>query len=596
VATGEEGGYVVQGGTNGSPGTAHRLWTRRGFLVTWSGAGLGIALLTACGPATAPPSNSTAAPLPTQAAPLATAAPPKPAAQAAAVTPKDGGTLHLMASNWTADPPSLDPYLNVSYLVQTFAGFFYSRLLMSKKGPDVPALAYMMEGDLAESWKASEDGKTWTFTLRSNATWQDVPPMNGRPVTAQDVAWSFDHFMQTSPQKSSFNQVASVSALDARTVQFTLKDVFAPFESLIGSPLFWILPKDVVEQDGDATRRIVGSGPFIFDRLDTAVAYSGHKNPKYYRAAEPHVDGFVAHLIPDLATQVAALRAHELDLFINLPVQQQPPLKQSNPELQYLDWPWNTYPFVYWKVDTPPFNDPRVRQAVSMSINRDNILKVLYNGRGNWNTAIPWAFSEWWLDPRSADQGPTAKFFKYDPAAARQLLAAAGHPEGLNITLLSTPGYGDTWVQQVELVQQDLKSGGIDATIQMQEYGSYIATTFAGKFEGGNVLVYGPETTFNEPNDYLFNMYHPSGTRNHSSVNDPKLTAMIEQQVRTLDRAERKKQLADIQRYLAEQMYYVPGVAYYYLAGLTPAVHDFYPVSDYGVGAEVVPKLWLDRG
>jgi ABC-type transport system substrate-binding protein len=71
---------------------------------------------------------------------------------------------------------------------------------------------------------------------------------------------------------------------------------------------------------------------------------------------------------------------------------------------------------------------------------------------------------------------------------------------------------------------------------------------------------------------------------------------MIEQQVRTLDRAERKKQLAEIQRYLAEQMYYVPGVAYYYIAGFTPAVHDLYPASDYGVGAEVVPKLWLDRG
>ena len=106
---------------------------------------------------------------------------------------------------------------------------------------------------------------------------------------------------------------------------------------------------------------------------------------------------------------------------------------------------------------------------------------------------MPWALTEWWLDPQSADEGPAAQYFKYDPAAARQLLAAAGYPNGLQVTLVSTPGYGDVFVQGAELVQQDLKSGGIDASIQMQDYAQYIATTFAGKFEGTNTLVSGLE-------------------------------------------------------------------------------------------------------
>ena len=76
-------------------------------------------------------------------------------------------------------------------------------------------------------------------------------------------------------------------------------------------------------------------------------------------------------------------------------------------------------------------------------------------------------------------------------------------------------------------------------------------------------------------------------------MNDPRLTEMIERQMRTLDRAERKQQIFEIQRYLAEQMYYPPGVAPYRHAGLAPNVRDFYPVSDYGIGAEVLPKLWL---
>ena len=276
-----------------------------------------------------------------------------------------------------------------------------------------------------------------------------------------------------------------------------------------------------------------------------------------------------------------------------MPDTELPGLKQSNPEMQYLELKFNLIPFVYWRLDKPPFNDPRVRQAVSMSMNRDNSINALYNGRGGWDNFMPWALSDWWLDPQSADQGESAKYFKYDPQGARDLLAAAGYPNGLQVTMLSTPGYGDVFVQSAELVQQDLKTGGIDATIQMQEYANYIATTFAGKFDGTNTLVWGLETPFTEPHDYLFNMYHPSGTRNHAGVNDDKLTAMITQQQQALDRTKRKQIIFDIQRYLADQMYYVPGVVNYRTAAFGPQIRDMYPRSDYGFGAEIVPKLWL---
>jgi len=127
--------------------------------------------------------------------------------------------------------------------------------------------------------------------------------------------------LQVSPQKTTFNQVASVTAPDASTVQFTLKDVFAPFEAQIGSPILWILPKEVVEQDGDVTRRVVGSGPFIFDKFDRGVSFTGKKNQAYYRKGEPHIDNFVGLIIPNVATQMAGLRAHELD-FLQVPDQE----------------------------------------------------------------------------------------------------------------------------------------------------------------------------------------------------------------------------------------------------------------------------------
>ena len=144
---------------------ASRRWTRRSFLFIWGGLGAGATLLAACGPASAP-AAPTSAPPPTSAPAAAPTGAPTQAA-AAATTAKNGGTFRFYA--WTDDPPSLDPYVNVSYRVQEFSAFFYSRLLMSKKGPDIKAQAYIMEGDLAESWGPSQDGKTWTFKLRPNA-------------------------------------------------------------------------------------------------------------------------------------------------------------------------------------------------------------------------------------------------------------------------------------------------------------------------------------------------------------------------------------------------------------------------------------------
>jgi ABC-type transport system substrate-binding protein len=583
--------------------TSDRRWTRRGFLISWAVAGVGATLVSACGAPVSP-----AAPTSAPAVPAATAAPaakpaaaatPAPAgaptaapAAASGPKPKNGGTFRFLG--WTEDPPTLDPYLNVSFRTQEFAAFFYSRLLMSKKGPGIPAQAYIMEGDLAESWKVSDDGLTYTFNLRPDAKWHNLPPMNGRPVTAQDVVWSFERFMKLSAQKSTFERVAEVTAPDDRTVRFQLKDAFVPFEAAIGAPLFWIMPRELIEQDGDASKRVIGSGPFVFGKYESSISFTGKKNPTYYRKGEPHVDEIVGLIIPDTATQLAGLRGRELD-YLAVAQQDLEPLKKSNPEIQYVEWEYLYIPFFYWKVDKPPFNDPRVRQAASMAVNRDGIISAIAAGRGNWNNAIPWALSDWWLDPRGPDMGPGAKYFKYDPAGAKSLLAAAGYPDGLKVDLISTPGYGQAFVQRVELVQQDLKAAGFDASIKMQEYTAYIATTFKGQFEGGNTLVLGLETPFTEPHDFLFNMYHPKGTRNHAGINDPKLTAMIEQQVRILDRAERKKQIFEIQRYLAEQMYYPPQTSSIQTAALLPHVKDFFPRSDYGLGAEIAPKLWLDK-
>src|SRR5262249_51334957 len=152
-------------------------------------SGLGVALLSACGqpgrPAAPAADSKPAAPAAPAAAPAAgQPAAAQPAGKPAAPAPKDGGTFRLFLH--TENAPTLDPHMTVTFRSQEFSAFFYSRLLMSKKGPGIPGLAYQFEGDLAESWKVGEDGKTWTFTLRPDVKWHNKPPLNGRPLVAAD--------------------------------------------------------------------------------------------------------------------------------------------------------------------------------------------------------------------------------------------------------------------------------------------------------------------------------------------------------------------------------------------------------------------------
>lgn len=596
--------------------------TRRGFL-TIAGASAAAAILAACGggtaatdtpkpaantaaPAAAPTTAaaSTAAPASAVAAAPATAAPAAPgttgttapsnaAAPTAAVAlpPKPGGKL--VVRQWTGDPPDMDPYLNVTFRAAEFGGYFYSRLLKFDNGPGIAPTAFTPVPDLAEKFVVSADGLTYTFTIRANAKWQNKDPMNGRAVTADDVVYSFDRFRKVSPQKQSFDIVKDVKATDPRTVVFTLTAPFAPFDVAVAAPVFYIMPKEVIEADGDARKRVIGSGPWIFDKYDKGVQVVAKKNPDYYFTGTPNVDEVNLLIVPEDATAVANMRAKQIDI-VGVSETDRKALAASNPEIQFLDYPDNLLWFFFWKVDAPPFNDVRVRQAVSLALDRDELVSVLFEGKGAINNSVPAGLTSWWLDPRSADMGPNAKYFKRDVDAAKKLMADAGFAGGLKVPFISTQNaYGNTFNSSIEVVIKQMKDIGLTLDFRPQDYAAYIGSTFLGKYEPGT-MVWALETQFNDPHYYLYNMYHPSGTRNHSSVNDTTLTGMIEKETGTIDRAARKALIFDIQRYLGEKQYYVIGPSGRVNIATQPWVKNFFYQADYGRGSEYTPKVFLD--
>jgi ABC-type transport system substrate-binding protein len=156
-------------------------------------------------------------------------------------------------------------------------------------------------------------------------------------------------------------------------------------------------------------------------------------------------------------------------------------LKQSHPHLRYQDMLAINALTIWMRTDQPPFNDVRVRRAISQAIDRQAIIEAVYV-RGEPSPAIGRGLAQWSLP---IDQlGAGAKYYQYDPKEARRLLAEAGHAKGLKTPLTVSSGYGRDLIDAAQLVQHYLKDAGLEAELKIQEYGAYQATTGQGKFDG----------------------------------------------------------------------------------------------------------------
>jgi peptide/nickel transport system substrate-binding protein len=240
------------------------------------------------------------------------------------------------------------------------------------------------------------------------------------------------------------------------------------------------------------------------------------------------------------------------------------------------------------RTDKPPFNDVRVRRAISHAIDRQAVIEAVWI-RGEPSSAVPRGLAEWSL--RIDQLGEGAKYYRYDPKEARRLLAEAGYPQGFKTQLVATGGYGHDMLDAVQLVLRYLKDVGIEAELKLQEYGAYMATTIQGKYAG---ITMGPFAIAWEPDNALYGPYAPDIPRNRGHVNDPKMTAMAKELRRTKDLEARKQLVFAMQRYAAEQQHYV----YLHSAMVTgswqPYVKNYAPNLTFDYGSRVA-ALWLDR-
>lgn len=493
---------------------------------------------------------------------------------------EDGGSLRITE---TADAITLDPHKSASFSVHTaVAGAVYSKLLDFKRGRDIPYGGMELEGDLAESWSSSDDAKTWTFKLRKGVKFQNVAPVNGREFTAADVVCTIDR-IKTLPgvQLNLVEIVSEVKTPDQYTVQFELSSPYVAFDESMASFFMEILPCEGTRGEFDLANKAIGTGPFILQDWKRKQSKLYVKNPNYFIPGKPHLDSFEVLQIADPAAQLAGYRAGELGI-TSLQEQAYTAFRSSNPEAVIRSNQGLSPTLMFFNQEVEPFDDYRVRKAMAMAWDRNAMAESLfedYSLMGAYPSSLFGA-----LTPEEAD-----KAYPYDVEAAKKLLADAGFPNGFEIEMITTDGYGPSVVNQAQWVQEDLKKIGITTTLRVMDYASYFATWSAKDYK----MAYGLLTAFLSPDEWLQAVYKSDGPRNWWNVKDATLDKMIEEQRAITDKDAREKKLHEINEYIAEKVANpVFGMTYSSLTIQAPWVHNYYahPAYERGHFADV----WVD--
>jgi len=540
---------------------------------------------------------------------------------------KRGGTLKDIH---TFDPPTLDPAAPVAPL-NAIIRHTYGTLVTEKPGILEPSTG-VLGGDLAESWEVSPDKLTITLKLRQGVKWHNKPPVNARVVDVDDVTFSWARYSRLSPFRALTSNevnpnapVLSLTATDPRTIQIKLKEplayalnYFACYGSQSGNVN--MLPKEA-DSALDLRGNIVGHGPFEVAEHQPSVGFTLRRNPEYYDKDFALVDQLNMPIVPEYAARLAQLKAGAVH---RLPT---PPngedvmiVKRDEPRLLLYETEYSAQPWIMsfgWLQE--PFRDERVRQAVSMAIDRDAWIDAIQNVSGfekdglpvdaRWNTHLHSLYQDFWLDPQGSEFGTNAQYFKFNLAESKKLLSAAGFANGFSVTS-TYPVEGLDLRRFAEPLDGMLREI-LDIKGNNPNYANEYIPKWRdsqGQYEGwlhGSVT--GTMPQFLHPVSSFAAEYWPKGGTTfrgfsmgsaNDKSGDPTLTAMIEKARLEFDDAALKKQVHDIQRHLAKSMWglMLPGGATGYDLAW-PGLKNFrvYQVKQGSSPVWNAYRLWIDN-
>ncbi len=455
------------------------------------------------------------------------------------------------AVHFTLAPRWLDPAESEGSITP-FLTLYAVHDAMLKPMPSGPSAA-----SLAESWTVSPNGLVYDFTLRANARFH-----NGERVTAEDVKFSFERYRGANA--GTFKErVQEVRVLDARRIQFHLKDPWSDFITFYGttaSTAGWIVPKKYVEQVGEEGFRKapVGAGPYKVTNFTPGVELQLEAFDGYWRKS-PAVKKLIFRSLPDETTRAAALKRGDVDVayFLNGPIAEE---VRRTPGLRLMAVRSNTVFFLdfrgQWEAGSP-WQDPRVRAAASLAIDRRAMNDAEQLGFGGLTGNVV---------PRTLEFALPIEADPYDPARAKRLLAEAGFPRGLDAgDFTIAPPYEGTG----EAIANYLAAVGIRVKIRTMERAAFFSAWPQGKLKG---LVFGGLGPAGNAATRLAILAVKGGP--YAAGVLPEVQDLFERQARERDRKKREELLHQIQRILHEKRIFAPIWENGFIRGVGPRVEE----------------------
>ncbi len=426
--------------------------------------------------------------------------------------------------------------------------------------------------ELAERWEISEDKLRIRFFLRKDVTWQD-----GKPFTTRDVEYTYKVYVDPktpTAYASDFLRVKEFRVLDDYTFEVTYGKAYAPALASWGQGM---LPAHLLEGTeitrSDLKRNPVGTGPYIFKEWKTGEKIVVDYNPNYF-AGRPYISRVLTRVIPDLATMFLELKAERVDQMGLTPLQYR---RQTDTEwfgenfnkYKYLGF---GYSYLGYNLLDPKFKDKRVRQALTMAIDRESLVKGVLLGLGKI-AYTPYKPDTYWYNPN-------VKKYPYDPEKAKLMLAEAGWTdsdgdglldkdgEPFSFTIITNQG-NDLRKNAATIIQRDLSKIGVEVKIRVIEWAAFLKNFINKKKFEATLLGWSIGI---DPNQ--MDIWHSEKTGQHQlnfvSYTNKEVDRLLELGVSTYDRTERKKYYDAFQKIIAEDQPYT----FLWVAQSLPIIHS----------------------
>ena len=428
-----------------------------------------------------------------------------------------GGYKNTLIWAQGADVTSLDPHQGKETpAVQVNTQIFDTLVTVDRETNEVVP-------QIAESWEQTDD-QTYVFKIREGIKFHD-----GSDLTAEDVKFSLDRARNSAAVSYIVNFIEEVTVDDDHTVTVKTTAPYAPTLRNLAIPFAAIVPKAVVEADENAfIQNPVGSGPYKFVEWNHGDHVTLKAFDDYY-AGKPETENLIMKVIPETSQRTIALETGEVDLAYDLAVNDIPKVN-SDDKLTVYEIPSLTCWYVSMNMNKKPFDNPKVREAMSMAIDRQTIIDTINAGSGQTADAIiaPAVFGYYSTGVK-----------EYNPTKAKELLAEAGYPNGFSTTLWVNDN--QSRIEMCQAMQAMLLEVGVQCNLEVLEFGSFISRTTAGDHD----LAYFGWTTSSGDADYsYYSLEHSTqqgAAGNRSFLADPDVDKLIEEARSNTNEEERKE-------------------------------------------------------